>query len=89
MVYSLENNKELVDGANTSLYLSKAQLVEAFHRSSTVSKIKKYIPGKMKCGLAFQHLPESIHMVRRYEIIGEECKKSIVKLIMTAKWGNG
>ncbi len=88
MVYPLDN-KGLVNDGNTLLYLFKAHLVKASHHSSTISKIKKCIPGKMKCGLAFQHLPESIHMVRRYEIIGEECKTNIVKLIMTAKWGNG
>ena len=49
-------------------------------------KIKTYIPEKLLCGLAFQHLPESIHMVRRYEIINERCKTDIAKLIRSAKW---
>jgi len=66
----------------------KSLLVTAVHRSSTLSRIKKTIPGEMKCGLLFQHLPESIHMVRRYEIIREDCKVDIVKLIKTAKWGH-
>ena len=65
----------------------KALLVTAVHRSSTISRIKKSIPGKMKCGLVFQHLPESIHMVRRYEIIGAKCNTDLVKLVKSAKLG--
>ena len=86
MAYPLEN-KELVNDTNTLLYISKALLLRVFHRSSTVPGTKKHIPGKIKCGLAFQYLPESIHMVRRYEIVREKCKVDIVKLIKTAKWG--
>lgn len=86
MTYSLEN-EGLIDSGNTFLDNSKAIFVSAFYRSGTVSRIKKCIPGKMKCGLMFQHLPESIYMVRRYEIIGEECKIDITKLIRVAKWG--
>ena len=86
MSYSLENRAS-VDNAATLREISKAIFVTAFHRSSTISRIRKSIPGKMKCGLVFQHLPESIHMVRRYEIVGEDCKADIVKLINAAKWG--
>ena len=49
-------------------------------------KMEKCIHEKMKCGLLFQYLPESIHMVRRYEIITEQCKQDILKKINTAKW---
>jgi len=64
----------------------KALFVTAFYRSGTIARIRKAIPGKMKCGLIFQHLPESIHMVRHYEIINGSCKPDITKLIKTAKW---
>ncbi len=64
----------------------KALFVTAFYRSGTIARIRKAIPGKMKCGLIFQHLPESIHMVRHYEIINEKCQSKLTKLIRTAKW---
>ena len=64
----------------------KTLLVTAFYRSGTIARIRKAIPGKMKCGLTFQHLPESIHMVRHYEIITERCRPNLSKLIKNAKW---
>ena len=86
MAYSLEN-ESAVDDSITFLDFSKALLASSFHRSNTISRIKKSIPGKMKCGLVFQHLPESIHMVRHYEVIGEGCKANMIKLINAAKFG--
>lgn len=44
-----------------------------------LAKMKNCIPKKMKCGLSFQYLPESIHMVRRYEIVTEKCKAELLK----------
>ncbi|MCU7833729.1 MAG: hypothetical protein KZQ83_00645 [gamma proteobacterium symbiont of Taylorina sp.] len=64
----------------------KTLFIKFFYRSSIISRIRKCIPGKMMCGLAFQHLPESIHMVKRYEIITEKCSAEIAKLVRTAKW---
>jgi len=66
--------------------ISKAPPLTNSHQSNVTSLIKKCIPEKMMCGLAFQYLPESIHMVKRYEIITERCKVDIVKLIHSAKW---
>jgi len=79
-------NKNSVHRDVTFLNLSKTLLTNFFHKTKTSSDIKKSIPGKMKCGLAFQHLPESIHMVRHYEIIGEKCKENISQLVNSAKW---
>lgn len=63
-----------------------ATFVTDFQHVSIISIIRKLIPEKMKCGLAFQHLPESIHMVKRYEIITENCRVDISKLIRSSKW---
>lgn len=83
----MTESKGFIDAANAFINLSKSVFIAGIHRSKSISRIKKVIPGKMKCGLVFQHLPESIHMVRRYEIIGEDCKKNIEKLIKSARWG--
>ncbi len=85
MTQSVKSKNPSHEGA-TFLNLSKTLLMNVFHQRKASPQIKKIIPRKMQCGLVFQHLPESIHMVRHYEIIGEKCKKNIVKLVNAAKW---
>ena len=48
-----------------------------------LSLIKKCLPEKMKYGLSFQYLPESILMVRHYEIITKEYQSGLMKEINT------